>query len=247
RTVRVLLDQPVQTIATEGHGVAWVMPDADAAGYYRWSLPPAMLQKLAGQASTALDPLERIAFIGNLSALLDAGAIHGDDYLKLLSPFASDAEPQVLSAVLRSLERVKVAFIPDESREMFARYVRSTLGPALDRFGLTGKPQEDEGVTVFRPQLIGWLGDQGGDAGVVGRARSLARSYMAAPASIDPSLAGVALRLAAMEGDQALFDEYRARFESARTPQERERYLGALGAFRDPKLAEEAIKYSLEG
>jgi len=142
---------------------------------------------------------------------------------------------------------VKNAFVPDESRELFAAYVRGTLGPALGRFGLAPSPREDENVSLFRPQLILWLGEEGEDGQVLGHARELARSYLADPKSIDPSLATVALRLAAKDGDRPLFDEIRKRFESARTQQERSRYLGALGSFGDPALAEEAVRYSLEG
>jgi alanyl aminopeptidase len=64
---------------------------------------------------------------------------------------------------------------------------------------------------------------------------------------VDPSLIATALEMSAMKGDQALFEEYRKRFEQSEIPAERARFLGALGYFRDPKIADEAIHYSLSG
>ncbi|HZI94045.1 MAG TPA: M1 family metallopeptidase [Patescibacteria group bacterium] len=246
RTKTLLLDKEAQTVDLGGP-IAWVLPDAEASGYYRWSVPPAMLRRMADDAPRTLSDRERIGFLGNLSALLDAGAIHGDDYLNVLGKFSADPQPLVLSEVLGSLEKVKFAFVPDESRTLFAGYVRATLGPALERFGLAGKPGEAQSVSMVRPQLIGWLGVEGEDTRVLEQARTLAKTYMADPKAVDPSLAAVALRLDALDGDRALFDEFRRRFETATTPQERERYLGALGSFRDPAISEEAVKYSLEG
>ena len=244
----VLLTQSSQTVDLgTGSTSDWVMPDADATGYYRWKVPAAMMRRLGDDAVASLSAKERIGFLGNLSALLDAGAIHGDEYLEALGKFAHDPHPLVLSAVVASLGKVKIAFVPDESREMFAKYVRSTLGPALDRFGLSRKPGEDEGVAQFRSQLMGWLGEDGSDPAVREKARELARSYREDPASVDPTLAGVALRLAAQDGDKPLFDEYVHKLETAHAPQDRARYLSALGAFRDPAVATEALKYALNG
>jgi hypothetical protein len=70
---------------------------------------------------------------------------------------------------------------------------------------------------------------------------------MADPASIDPSIAGVALSLGAKKGDAALFDELVQRFENAQTPADRSRYLQAIGSFQDPALRDRALNYALTG
>jgi len=53
------------------------------------------------------------------------------------------------------------------------------------------------------------------------------------------------LRLAATDGDGARFAEYQRRFEQAKTPGERARFLNALGSFRDTTLVEKALDYTL--
>ncbi|HWO56451.1 MAG TPA: M1 family metallopeptidase [bacterium] len=243
-----LLDAPEATLSLESDGPPqWVMPNAGSAGYYRWTVPPQMLAALAEQGTQWLSVTERVGLIGNVSALLDAGIISGDDYLRTLNHFADDPNPQVISTLLAGLDKVKNAFVTEDLQDEFALYVRRTLGPALERFGMTSRAGEDEEVTRFRPQLIGWLGEEGRDPAVLAYADSLAQTYLRDPAAVDPAFAGTAMALTAQHGDRALFDECRRRFESAQIPQQRSLFLNTLGHFRDPALVEEALRYTLEG
>jgi len=234
----VLLRHEQQTVRLDGD-VAWLLPDAGARGYYRWALPGDELLALAARGAAALEPAERVAFLGNAAALLDAGEIGGDVYLKILNAFAGDAEPEVVSALISGLDKVRASFVPDELLPEFARYVRSTLRPAVERFGLERRPGEPDAVTLFRPRLVSWLGGAGRDGAVRGHAANLARSYLGDPASIDPALAGVALSIAAIEGDRE------RGFETATVPDEREIYLRALGAFEEPEIQAAALAYAL--
>jgi len=248
KSVSVLLDQPEMTVPLELEGtLQWVLPNADMDGYYRWEVPPPMLATLAEHSTEWLNTRERVGLLNNLAAQLDAGTISGDQYLRTLNHFADAEEPQVVSALLSGLGKVRNAFVTPEYEDEFAAYVRGTLGPALKRFGLAEQPEEDESVTRFRPQLIGWLGDEGEDPKVIAYADSLTRAFMDDPASVSPEIAGVALGLTARHGDQVMFEEFRTRFEQAQAPRERSRYLGLLGNFRDSALVQEALRYCLEG
>jgi alanyl aminopeptidase len=198
-----------------GFPIDWFLPDSGAHGYFRWNLPTPLLLLLADRAVELLDPAERIAFLGNAAALLDAGRIDGADYLRVLGAFAA--------------------------------YVRETLGPVLDRVGLRSRNDEEETVSELRRRLFDWLGTEGRDPKVRAEAVRLTRAYLKDPASIDNMLAEVALRVAAIDGDQQLFDTYKARFETAKVPAERERFLSSLGAFESPKIQQQALDYVLQG
>ena len=100
---------------------------------------------------------------------------------------------------------------------------------------------------MLRPQLLLWLGRDGGDPAVLAHATAVADAYLANPASVDPSVVDVALQLRALSGDRALFDEYRRRVETATVPADRERFLTALGYFRSPELVEEALRFAVTG
>lgn len=67
------------------------------------------------------------------------------------------------------------------------------------------------------------------------------------PGADDPAVAGTALQIAARDGDEALFETLRERFETADNPTDRQRFLRALGAFETPELRRRALEYALEG
>jgi alanyl aminopeptidase len=226
---------------------AWIHPNGGETGYYRWQVPPAMLSALSVDARTVLTPRERVGFLGNLAALLDNGALKGDDYMKLLGRFATDPEPRVVGAVLDGLDKVKEAFVVPELQEPFIAWLRATLSPALARIGHARVDGEDAMVTSLRPRLFEWLGREGRDEPVLDEGASLAAAYAKDPASIDPAVAGIALRLSAQRGDMPLFKEYRGRFESAKVPADRSRYLAALGSFQTPEVVDATLAYALAG
>ncbi|MFQ5511785.1 MAG: M1 family metallopeptidase [Candidatus Krumholzibacteriia bacterium] len=227
--------------------VAWAMPDGGAFGYYRWIAPEKMMTHMAANPGETLDERERAAFLGNTRALLSAGEVGGGSYLGLLSAFAKSARPEIVDAMLADLDAVETALVTDDLNDEFAYYVRETLRPALERFGLEAAEGEAKAVSLLRPRMIERLGAHGRQADVRKHCRKLARAYMDDPASVDPTLAGVALRVAAIEGTAEDFEAYKDRFEKARVPAERQRYLSALGAFEDTGLQDRALDYILSG
>lgn len=239
------LERATATLPGEG-AVEWVYPNAGEDGYYRWSLPAPMLQKLA-TAPGDLSPSERVGLVGNLSALLDAGTLDGGAYLGLLRLLARDPEPEVVDAVLTGLRRVKATFVTTQTEEPFAAYVRQTLTPALLRFGMEKKAGETESVAALRPDLLLWLGADGQDPNVRAAAAEWARAWLKDPASVDTTVAGTALRLAALRGDRALFEEYVKRIDAATVPTQRALLVEALGYFRDPKIVDAALAYAASG
>jgi alanyl aminopeptidase len=245
---RVLMTKSEQVVDLETKTMpAWIHPNADEAGYYRWSLPGAMYTILAEDAGHALGARERVGFLGNAAALLGAGKLRGDDYVRVLESFASDPDPEVVGNVVTGLGIIRETFFAEGREAAFAPFVRRTLAPALQRFGAVKKNDEPETVTVLRPRLLGTLGDAGNDESVLAAMEAMARTYLSDPASVDPSLADTAIGLSAIRGDAKLFDVYRERFEGAKVPMERRRFLSALGNFREPALADRALDYVFTG
>jgi cytosol alanyl aminopeptidase len=246
-TKAYLLDEPSETLQLEGERIAWIYPDANAAGYYRWQLDDASMSALAAKATEVLQPRERLAFLGNLGALFRSGALHGDAYLAHLERFANDPEPHVLGAVVAALAQTRSTFDSPDTRPKLAAYVRRTLGPALARVGFDPSKDTSQAATTLRPELVSWLAQYGDEPSVWQFVKEQLPKYLQDPGSVHPTLAGLVLSLSASRGDEALFQEYKKRFESATAPAERARYLNALGQFRDPALKAKAREYALSG
>jgi peptidase M1-like protein/ERAP1-like protein len=230
-----------------GKPPAWVHPNAGGSGYYRWGVDPATLTKLAAAAPKSLSPVERIGFLQNLDALLDAGEIHGDEYMRLFISLADEPRPEVAGALIDGIGAIKQSFITEDLESSFAVYVRRLLAPSKKRFGLDRASGEEEAVSLLRPRLLDLLADEGRDEEALSHAERLAKSFLADRGSVDPSLVGRVLVLSAIRGDAALFEEYKKRFEAATAPTDRDPLLSALGNFRDPKLREAALAYDFTG
>jgi alanyl aminopeptidase len=246
-TKTVLLEEPKQTFDLGAKDVTWVYPNGDAWGYYRWTTTPANWDAILAHAAKSLAPRERSEVVYDARALLEAGALHADAYLATLQRFLQDEHPSVVVAALDGLASVKGAFVTEELEEPFSRYLRASAGPALARIGWTPRPGESDAAARLRPRLLSLLADEGRDPAVRAFGDSLARAYLADPASVPPELAGAGLGIAALDGDAALQGTYRARFEAAQNPSERRLFLSAIGAFYEPERRQEALAYALDG
>ena len=243
-TKAVLLDTPSKTVKL-GTRAEWIYPHANAAGYYRWVMPEEELTALAQRAPEVLEPRERLSFIGNLGALFRAGTLRGDTYLRLLERFAADRDPHVAGALLGALANVRGTFVTAENAPRFAAYLQRTLGPMIDRIGLTPRAGESHSVASLRPDLIAWLAEYGNEPRVRAYVSEQLPKYLQDPKSVEPTLAGLIVGLSATRGDEALFEEYRRRFENASTPAERARFLNGMRQFDDPAIKAKVREYAL--
>src|SRR6185295_16673987 len=109
RTLRVWLTRR-DTVADLGLAAspAWIAPNADASGYYRWIVPASMLDAMVA-ARAQLTVRERIDLIADLTALLRAGLYPGDRYLENLALLADDARPEVVRGAVLSLGETQEA------------------------------------------------------------------------------------------------------------------------------------------
>jgi alanyl aminopeptidase len=225
--------------------VAWLMPNAEAAGYYRFALPERELDALLAAAGSDLTPAERIGLVGNLQALLQAGSLPGDRYLEALARLAADREPAVARAVAAALEEAGDGLVPPAAGADYAAFLRRSFGERAAALDWRPAPGERVATTLLRPVLLELVGGDGEDPALRAAARRLAEAALAEPAAVDESVAKVALTLAARGGDRALWNAYRARFEGAQAPNDRARFLDLLGQFGDPALARAALDYAL--
>lgn len=251
-SLTVLLSESSQEVVLGGISapaseIEWVYPDGGALGYYRWSAPRDMLARLAEDGEAVLSARERLAFLDNAAALLDAGLMGADQYMAVLSSFAGDGEPQVVLGVIdEGLAKMRRTFATGELAGVYDDHVRRILRPALDRIGAESRPGEGSSVALLRPVLFQELG-LAGDVEVRQRAGELAEQYLVDPSSVEASLVGPCLALAALAGDTRMVEVYTRAIESAPSPAHRDRLIQSLGAFRDPAAREAALDYVLSG
>src|SRR5690606_24067310 len=100
------------TLLTEAEGAMelangcadWVMPNADGAGYYRFSLPPDALEALRRRGLAALGTREKMALADSVEASFSAGRIAYADALRALEPLAASEQRSVARAPMHLLQ-----------------------------------------------------------------------------------------------------------------------------------------------
>jgi puromycin-sensitive aminopeptidase len=109
------------------------------------------------------------------------------------------------------------------------------------RLGWTPGSGEDDLTRQLRGDILRAMGTLGNDAGVQAEARAFYTRHDAATSSADPGVLAAAIAILAHTGGEGEYEAFRARFKQARTPQEEQRYLHALAAFRAPELVQRTL------
>ena len=239
-----LLTERTQTFKLQ-HLALPLIANAAEKGYYRVAYSPEVLSDFTRIAETALTPAERIGLVNDEWAMVSAGMSPVGDYLSLVEGLKSDRRRPVVDAYAGRLGIIADDIAGDSERENYRAWVRVLLRPAAQELGW--QPRAGEGVEMpgVRATVLSTLGQVGRDPEVLEMARTLAHRYLADPLAIDPSLADTVVKLAALEGDAALYDCFLAATKTARSPEEYYRFLFALARFSDRALLSRTLEYAL--
>ncbi len=218
----------------------WVLGNAGGLGYYRTDLRGALLGKLLGQGAQMLTVPERVGALDDAAALVETGELSMKEALGLVPVFAGDPDRSIVDSTLGIARRIRDHLVPERLRPQYARFLQKTYGPRARALGLTPKPGESEETTLLRHSLVAFVAENGDDKILLGEATDLARKWVADRRSISPETAEIVLRLAASQGDQALFELFHEAAKKTQDRRERSLLLRALGAFPQPAIAAQA-------
>jgi aminopeptidase N len=223
---------------------AWVMGNADSAGYYLAAYGPDALQAIGSHLDALSEP-ERLSVAVDAWAAVQAGQSDIGAVLSLVPALATDRTSGVMNVLTMEIQATADTMATPAALDGYRAWVRSVFAPVLARLGWTPGPNEPDDTRALRADVIGVLGGAGGDRDVRSRARALVDAYLSGTGTIDPTLATTVVDLAAASGDAALYDRYLERFTSTNTPEEKDRFLRALGLFEDPALVARTVDLAL--
>ncbi|MGH9494574.1 MAG: M1 family metallopeptidase [Candidatus Sulfotelmatobacter sp.] len=223
----------------------WVLGNAGATGYYRTGYQPEAVRALAADAETKLTPGERISLQNDIWASVRVGREPVGDYLAFAQGLKADRNRAVLEDVLGRLTYIREYLVSDSDRESFRAWLQQLLAPAFKEVGWEPKPGESDEQRTLRTRIIGSLGYDARDPQVLAEARKIADKAIADPSSVDHELAGTALGLAAINGDQELYDKLMASLKNTKSPEEYYMHLFTLAAFNDQKLMQRTLDFAI--
>ncbi|MCC6178717.1 MAG: M1 family metallopeptidase [Chloroflexi bacterium] len=242
-TRKVLLEGQRTTVDL-GAPVEWAVANEHGNGFYRARYTPELLRALTTDLQDNLTAVERFNLVSDTWASVVAGTTPVSEFLSLARLFTNEADRNVWVALLGGLDYLNRMLEPT-GRAGLQAFVRQLVGPSVERLGWERKPGEPELTGQLRGTLIGALGVTGEDAATQRRAKELHQAYLKDRSAVDRDVVPAVIGIVAHTGGPEEYDLYVRRYKEAPTPQEEQRYLFALAAFRQRDLLQQTLNKTL--
>jgi len=247
-----LLDQPTQHVVVDGSCPDWYLPNAQARGYYRFEMAPADFSKL-GAAVSRLSAPEQVVYADALNSAFQRGDLGPAAVLDAMPALAGSDVPQVATALFAPFEWIREQVADERTRPVLDAYATANYGPRLAQLGYRRKEGDSSTAIALRTRLAGFLALIVRDRTVRGELVKQGRATLGLDGSgkidlarADPDLLRDVLEVTVQEDGVAAFDAVQKEFVVNRDTAQRYALLAALGATRDPALAERARDYGLD-
>ncbi len=242
-TSKVLLEDDEIVVPVDG--LDWVVGNGGGYGFYRTSYSDDLFARLLDHIGD-LDDIERYTLVSDTLAFVRSGQAEASSFLDLISTFTDEQEHAIWSVIIAGLGTVEHHTLEEAVRPAFQDFVRSLLGPTLQRLGWEPRPEDSDLERKLRGDVIGGLGVLGQEPEVIARCRALVEDLIAG-GSPDPEVATAALtvfaRFADHDGYQLLWETYR----QARTPLDQVRYLRSVAGVPVEELAVSTMDKVVDG
>jgi alanyl aminopeptidase len=219
---------------------AWVMPNEAGLGYYRMRPQGDLMPHLLANAGKVLTLPERVTLIGDVNALVSSGEVQKGVALDLVATLAKDKSRHIVDASINVVASID-EMVPAKLRPNYQRFVRKLYQTRAHEMGWRAHPGEDDNTKQLRRSLLPLVADVGRDAELIKQATELTWKWLDAHGAVDPEIVFGVLVVATRNGDQKLFDRLHADAKKTTDRVERERLLGAMGSFVDPKLVSQSL------
>jgi alanyl aminopeptidase len=248
-----LLDKPQGTMTLAGATASsWVLPNANASGYYRFGMAKADLAALGRQVGKLADA-EQLAYADAVGAAFRHGDIDAGDALAALQPLTGSKVREVATAPLSTVDWIYYQEAQTEAqRARIAAWMKAAYLPRLQALGYRRKAGEPDGDALTRAALAQTLGLDYKTPEV--RAELLKQGDAALKpkadghldlAAADSDLLGDALGVAVQERGKRAVDALVAELPKTSDPALRNAILEGLSNVEDPALAGQVRDFAL--
>jgi aminopeptidase N len=235
-----LLDKPSARF-TANVCPGWLMANRDAKGYYRVFYKDSVeLTRLAASAEKNLTVPERIAFVEDLWAMVRAGKEPVGIFLNVARELRPEHNRFVVEFLASHMDMIGRSLVPEQNQKEYRELVRQQFEPLAKEVGWNANANDNDEQKALRASLLGILGSAG-DPEAVAAAQKITQAYIKDPGSVEGTIVGPALAVAAENGDAALYEQFAQAMANARTTEEYYHFLFGLTSFRQPELAQKTL------
>ena len=225
--------------------IDWICINADESGFFRTRYDANLQSRLLSVASHHLNPAERIGFLNHLWALCLKGEAPINVFMDALCHFKGDSTRVVIEALTSYLETLSDQLVLSSDKKRFQKFVLNLLSPLWSRLGWDKKGPEDDEIRLSRASVLWALGSIAEEEEILSELPRKLTLFWGRTASVEPTLVEPVLRLSIRTDGGSLFKAYTEKITTAPTPEDRDRYLGALADYKKPELARKILEYTL--
>lgn len=242
--MRVLAEDDETAIPIVGE-VDWVVANGGGTGFYRTRYSEDLFTGVL-EHITELGDIERYTLVADTLAFMRGGQLKSSDFLDLVVGFGDEEEQAIWSVITGGLGLIEHHALEKSARQGFQEYVRSLVGPALERLGWDASESDSDLRRKLRGDLIATMGNLGEDQATIARASEITEELFR-EADLDPEIATAALAVYARHGGTAEYERLWKSYQEATTPLDQVRYLRAVAAVQKEGLALSTLEKMLDG
>jgi alanyl aminopeptidase len=230
---------------------SWWMPNADGAGYFRFSMSADDWAQLRTRGFRELSDRGRIAVADSVEAAFDSGEMDVEALFPWFSAWVSSPLRQLAVMPMRPLRFLMQDASPPELREAVMAYSGRLYRKRYRQLGWRSRASDSSDTKLLREAVIRFMVMDVRNRNARAKAARLGRSYIGYPSNpkpglVDAQLAGLVLATAVQEGDEGLFDHLLGLLESSSDATSRSRILSAIGHAESPELSARALDLALD-
>ena len=240
-----IIDQEKQSITLPEEGcVDYLMPNAQGAGYYRYTMPAQDWRKLLS-FKDSLSTEDMISITDSFNAAINAGTLDFTDLIDIAPQLISHSSSKVSTAPIEILSFAydKVAKTEQDKR-VLAHLNQTLYSSKLDDLGLTTRDSDNVDDTQLRRALISFAAEKGQHQAVKSHLIEMAKNYTGFKKSghiseegIDLNLINTAIQVATKELGVDFAEHLLALLQQTHDGSTRVKLLQGLGAVQDAQYA----------
>ncbi len=221
----------------------FVMPNADGAGYYRFSMAAADQLKLEANFDR-LSEREQRAFADSIDAAYEAGVIDSKTFLSAAARLANAPVRQTATAALgnigwmiRNLAKTKA------EKQALRDFVAKIYAPRLAKIGTEPRVGESDDDRLLRNTLVSTMASVAREPKLRAELAATGRRVLGVGGdgalhldAVSTDQRGLALSIAMGDGDATVYDALVTHLAVTQDAVLRGQLLGAMGAAKDPAL-----------
>ncbi|MDQ2925007.1 MAG: ERAP1-like C-terminal domain-containing protein, partial [Acidobacteriota bacterium] len=219
--------------------------NAGSKGYFRTAYSPEEAAAITASIETKFTPEERIGFVGDRWALMQAGQGSVGDYLDLVLALKNDPDANVLDIALGKVEGLDQRIATPEDSKRLHAVIRKQFGPIYAALG--GHDKKESTQSMERRALLFNVLGTADDPAVLQQATKITTELFTGKDASDPGLADASVALTAKNGNANFYDLMQKVSQNSTNPSLQGETLHMLGDFEDSALVKRTLDYAVSG